>query len=87
MKCKGCGQEFPNVSAVTKHKPECPGLNGETPVCNAKSEIKQPEGFIIPLELCPEEIKYYAQGKVLGLRLTGKLVENGVLLQEVTLIR
>jgi hypothetical protein len=23
--CKGCGQEFPNVNVLTKHKPSCPG--------------------------------------------------------------
>ena len=70
-KCKDCGEEFPNVNALTQHKKTCPVLIAKQP---------QPEGFIIPLELCPDEIKYYAQGKVLGLRLTGKLVGNGVLL-------
>ena len=89
-KCKDCGEEFPNVNALTQHKKTCPVLVAKQPPIPMQmqgGEQPNPEGFIIPLELCPDEIKYYAQGKVLGLRLTGKLVDTGVLLQEVTLIR
>ena len=88
-KCKDCGEEFPNVNALTQHKKTCPVLVAKQPPIPMQMQGSEPdqEGFIIPLELCPDEIKYYAQGKVLGLRLTGKLVGNGVLLQEVTLIR
>lgn len=27
--CKGCGEEFANVNALTKHKPSCPGKTPE----------------------------------------------------------
>jgi hypothetical protein len=27
--CKGCGQEFPNVNVLTKHKADCPGKPSE----------------------------------------------------------
>ena len=108
MKCRGCQQEFDNLAQLTKHKPECPGMNGETLVCNGTSEIPdeglenffeqdeleaivsqiEPSGpFTIPLALCPDEIKYYAEGKVVGLRVEGMLTPDGIEVQEVTLIR
>jgi hypothetical protein len=64
-------------------------MNGDTPTCNGTSDaadgIQLP--FIIPIDLCPEEISLYAFGKTLGLRVTGNLTPDGVEVQEVTLIR
>lgn len=80
MKCGGCGQEFPNLSALTKHKKEeCPA--GKQP------EQKQDSPVVIPLALCPEEIKYYSLGKTVGLRVEGKYTPEGIEIQEVKLIR
>jgi hypothetical protein len=77
MKCKQCGEEFPNLNALTKHKETCSGKENE-PVSN---------DFIIPKELLPEEYKLYATGQSVGLRVTGKHTPEGVIVQEVTLIR
>jgi len=103
MKCAGCQQEFPNLNALTKHKPTCQGLNGDTPVCNNTNEVQvnlndglnawEPleqtgnEEFIIPIGLCPEEVNLYAEGHTVGLRVTGILTPDGVKIQEVLLIR
>ncbi len=121
MKCAGCGEEFPNLNALTKHKQVCPAgkkpeeENGSTydpAERDNKIEIV-PDGIkitdgavytleeainrglsadaelkcIIPIELCPEEIKYYSLGKTVGLRIEGKYTPEGVEVQEVKLIR
>jgi len=76
MKCSGCGEEFPNIARLKEHKPSCTGKKQE------------PQGtFAIPLALCPDEIKYYAHGHTVGLRVEGKYTPKGVEIQEVTLIR
>ena len=82
MKCSGCGEDFPNLTRLKEHKLMCPAeISTET-----KQEAQGKE-LLIPLDLCPDELKYYAKGKALGLRITGKLTDDGVLVQEVTLIR
>lgn len=82
MKCSGCGEDFPNLARLKEHKLMCPA---ETST-ETKQEAQGKE-LLIPLDLCPDELKYYAEGKTLGLRITGKLTDDGVLVQEVTLIR
>jgi hypothetical protein len=77
MKCKGCGQEFDNLNVLTKHKPDCTGTID-------KPISKKP---FIPLDLCPEEVKLYAMGHTVGLKVTGVLTPKGIEVQEVTLIR
>lgn len=103
MKCKQCGQDFPNLNALTQHKKVC---GKEVHTSNAAvqdtdlSEVffaektdtpipKPPvaDPFLVPLELCPPEIKYYALGHTVGLRLVGKYTAAGVIVQEVKLIR
>jgi len=79
MKCSGCGQEFPNLTKLKKHKPDCPANQDAV-----KPEIKKP---IIALDLCPEEVKLYSIGHSVGLRVTGVLTPKGIEVQEVTLIR
>lgn len=98
--------EFPNLNALTRHKPTCPALNGETPVCQGKVEVNTtPEPIydqkvkplnrpdlehtelIIPIDSCPEEVKLYAEGHTVGLRVEGKLAPAGIIVQEVKLIR
>jgi len=74
MKCSGCGQDFPNLNALTRHKEVCPA---KIP------DIKT----IIPLILCPDEIRYYATGNTVGLRIEGKYTAEGIEVQEVTLVR
>ena len=117
MKCAGCGEEFPNLNALTKHKQVCPAgkkpeeENGSTydpAERDNKIEIV-PDGIkitdgvvysleeaincglsaccVIPIGLCPEEIKYYSLGKTVGLRVEGKYTPAGVEVQEVKLIR
>ena len=89
MQCRNCGEEFPNLNALTQHKKTCPAIIAKQPPIpmQMQGEESKPEGFIIPLELCPEELKYYAPGKSLGLRITGTLTDNGVVVEEVKLIR
>jgi hypothetical protein len=43
--------------------------------------------LLIPIELCPEETKLYAQGQTIALKVSGLLTPEGILVQEVTLIR
>lgn len=111
MKCAGCGEEFPNLNALTKHKPDCPAgkkpeegnESTQDPIQDTEVEFT-PEGIkitadgesyclevepncIIPITLCPSEIKYYAPGKTVGLRVEGKYTPKGVEVQEVKLIR
>jgi len=77
MKCRGCGEEFEHLSALTKHKSECPG-----------EVVEDAQGpLFIPIELCPEEAKLYAQGQSVAFRVTGILTPTGIEVQEVTLIR
>lgn len=75
MKCKGCQQEFGNLAQLTKHKPDCPATT------------RQDEGFFVPIDLCPEEIKLYAQGQTVAIKVSGTLTLDGVKVQEVTLVR
>ena len=77
MKCRDCGLEVPNIGELTKHKK----------ICSAAIAAHTPDGFLIPLALCPEEIKLYSQGKTLGLHISGELTPAGVKVQEVKLIR
>lgn len=79
MKCSGCKEEFPNLARLKEHKPNCPAA--------IAPKVKAQDPFVIPLNLCPPEIKLYAKGKVLGLQVTGKFVDEGVELQEVKLVR
>lgn len=77
MKCKGCGEEFENMSALLKHKPECPG----------KTEPKPEGDCVIPLSLCPDELKYLALNVTVGVRVEGKYTPDGIVVQEVKFIR
>lgn len=77
VKCKGCGEDFPNIGELSKHKKVCP----------ASTAAPNQDGFFIPLALCPEEIHLYAVGKTLGLHVRGELTPDGVSIQEVALIR
>ena len=79
MKCKGCQQEFENLSQLTKHKPECPGMD--------EVYFQQDEALLIPIDLCPEETKLYAQGQTVAIKVSGTLTLDGVKVQEVTLVR
>lgn len=89
MKCSGCGGEFENMSLLMKHKPVCPGMNGDTQVCTGVSEVRdEPEGeCVIPLSLCPEELKYLALDATVGVRVEGKYTPDGIVVQEVKFIR
>jgi hypothetical protein len=99
MKCRDCGQEFPNLNALTQHKAECPALISEQePKLDLELEQPEPEQnspqneardapLLIPIELCPEETKLYAQGQTVALKVGGLLTPEGILVQEVTLIR
>lgn len=73
MKCKDCGEEYPNLAALTKHKKQ--------------AHTQQQEGAIIPLSLCPEELKYLAPGVTVGVKVEGKYTPDGILIREVTFIR
>jgi hypothetical protein len=81
VKCKGCGLEFPHLNALTKHKEEC--------IARKDNEAVADEIFIsiIPIDICPSELSYYAPGQTVGLRVEGKYTPEGVVVQEVTLIR
>ena len=86
MRCKQCGEDFPNLNALTKHKEKCSGiLNDSVKKPKAKKQAEtQP---IIPISLCPEELKYLAPGVTVGVKVEGKYTPDGILIQEVTLIR
>ena len=93
MKCRECGEEFPNLSALTKHKEECAGIFGgsaEEPDINEpeteEQEQEQTEP-IIPISLCPEELKYLALGVTVGVKVEGTYTPDGILIREVKLIR
>lgn len=102
MKCSGCGEKFPNLNALTRHKSECPANKNVTVLSNEGSSINIGDvgikitgdeviygsgKCIIPLAMCPEEIKYYALGKTVGMRVEGKYTTEGIEVQEVALIR
>ena len=96
MKCRECGEEFPNLNALTKHKEECSGIfsdsaeepdidNPEVPETE-EQEQEQTEP-IIPISLCPEELKYLALGVTVGVKVEGTYTPDGILIREVKLIR
>ena len=93
MKCKGCGEEFPNLSALTKHKEECTGIFGgsakEPDINEPETEEQEQEQTepIIPISLCPEELKYLALGVTVGVKVEGTYTPDGILIREVKLIR
>lgn len=88
MKCKGCGEEFPNLNALTKHKETCPAGDDEPQVeFNYETSNEVPTQPIIPISLCPEELKYLALGVTVGVKVEGTYTPDGILIREVKLIR
>ena len=96
MKCRECGEEFPNLNALTKHKEECTGIFGgsakEPDINEPKTEEQEQEQAepiipIIPISLCPEELKYLALGVTVGVKVEGTYTPDGILIREVKLIR
>lgn len=107
MKCKQCGQDFPNLNALTQHKKNCgkeikpePEPVFTQPAIEDIFFDKEPavypnkplegsflEPVLIPLSLCPEEIKLYALGHTVGLKLSGTYTAEGIRIQEVKLAR
>jgi hypothetical protein len=41
LTCKGCGEQFPHVNALVKHKETCPGKPPETVAPPASEEVAQ----------------------------------------------
>ena len=80
MRCKQCGEDFPNLNALTKHKKVCPGKPME--------ELDDSRGVcIIPIHLLPEEYNLFASGQSIAFRVICTHTPAGGVVQEVTLIR
>lgn len=87
MRCADCGQDFPHLSALTKHKEVCPARDDGLNLGDTEPVSPVEEGCVIPLNLCPEEVSVLAMGQMVPLRVGGILTPDGVRVQEVTFIR
>ena len=88
MKCSGCGEDFPNLNALTRHKKVCPAGVASTGTKKvAKKMVMPPGGLIIPSSLLPEEVKYYAQGQTVSVVVEGTYTGEGLTVGEVKLVR
>jgi hypothetical protein len=45
------------------------------------------DGHTIPLEKCPSELRFLAEGKTVGLKVQGTLTADGVVIEKVDLVR
>ena len=76
MECKYCGKEFDNKGLLLAHY-------------RLKECQQEPSDLTIPLSLCPDEVRLLRKGHMVGLKIMGVLVEDGVRFKknEVSFIR
>jgi len=79
MKCKDCGLGVKDIGELNRHKKKCQASIGQA--------APESDVYLFPIELCPEETKLYAQGHMVGLRVTGILTTGGIKVEGVSLIR
>lgn len=90
MKCSGCGEDFPNLNVLTRHKKVCPAGVTSTGTKKAVKKMKvdmPPWEQIIPSSLLPEEIKYYSYGQTVSVVVEGTYTGEGLTVGEVKLVR
>lgn len=79
--CKYCGEPFENKGKLMVHyRQGCP-KQGETP------PAELPGKPVIPFSVLPDEIRVLGPGRLVGLRIQGRLTEDGVEIDQADLIR
>jgi|LSQX01.1.fsa_nt_gb hypothetical protein len=88
MRCSGCGEDFPNLNVLTRHKKVCPaGVTSTGGKKVAKKTVMLPGCLIIPSSLLPEEVEYYARGQAVSVVVEGVYTGEGLTVGEVKLVR
>ena len=87
MKCSGCGEDFPNLNALTRHKKVCTVSVGAKAVVKSKAVNIPGVAVFLPSSFLPEEIKYYAYGQTVSVVVEGTYTKEGLTVGEVKLVR
>lgn len=102
MKCRDCNAyEADNLRELMKHKTtDCPAqkttsdvvdeISGRHDTIAGTPPAAEPLGtvipLLIPLDKCPEEVRYLGPGNYIGLKILGRIVDGGVLVDDIKYI-
>lgn len=78
IRCKYCDETFENKGLLMTHH-----RNG----CPKKPPEGTPPRHVIPLAVCPPETAVLGKGRIVALRVMGRLTDEGVELDQVDLYR